>query len=76
MDSGFEDDIVTESEFDEHEARIAQGLMSAPIRALHPRPPVCVLDETTVADAVNLMNHEKIGAVLVTKDGKLAGIFT
>jgi CBS domain-containing protein len=76
MEGQFDEDIETVSEFEEHEARIAQGLASAPIRALHPRAPVCVLDETTVADAVNLMNHEKIGAVLVTTDGKLAGIFT
>ena len=76
MESQFDEDMETLSEFEEHEARITQGLMTAPIRALHPRPPVCVLDETTVAEAVALMNHEKIGAVLVTSGGKLCGIFT
>ena len=35
-----------------------------------------VSPDTTVAYAVCLMNHHGVGAVLVTRDGMLEGIFT
>ena len=35
-----------------------------------------VAPESTVRDAVRLMNRQRIGAVLVFDEGKLAGIFT
>ena len=77
MESQFDEDTETFSEWEEHEAQITHGLMTAPIRALHPRAAVSCFEETTVADAVARMNHEKIGAVLVeSRDGKLTGIFT
>ncbi|MBE7557637.1 CBS domain-containing protein [bacterium] len=35
-----------------------------------------VSPETTVLEAARLMNEEKIGAVVVAEEGKMAGIFT
>jgi CBS domain-containing protein len=39
-------------------------------------PAATVSPETTVLEAVRLMSDEKVGAVAVTREGKLAGIFT
>lgn len=39
-------------------------------------PAATVSPETTVIDAVKLMNERRVGAVAVTNGGKLAGIFT
>lgn len=43
---------------------------------LKPAEAVHVSRETTVADAVRLMNERHIGALLVVEDSKLLGIFT
>ncbi len=39
-------------------------------------PAATVSPETTVLEAVRLMSDERVGAVAVTREGKLAGIFT
>jgi CBS domain-containing protein len=39
-------------------------------------PAATVLPETPVLEAVRLMSEERVGAVAVTRDGKLTGIFT
>lgn len=39
-------------------------------------PAAIVSPEATVYDAVRLMNDQRVGAVAVTKDDRLAGIFT
>ena len=75
----FEDDEDGEqalSEWEERETQVTHGLMTAPIRALNPRAAVTVPASGTVADAVNRMNQEGIGAVLVSEGGRLVGIFT
>src|SRR5437763_3863921 len=40
------------------------------------RKPVTLAPNATVLDAVRRMNEEKVGAVAVVRDGRLAGIFT
>src|SRR6185295_9682010 len=60
----------------EHEAEITKGLLTTAIKHLNPRPAVSVEEGTTVAEAVALMNREKIGGLLVVREGRLAGIFT
>jgi CBS domain-containing protein len=64
------------SEFEEREAEIAQGLLTSAIKVLNPRPALSVQEKSTVAEAVALMNKEKIGGLLVVRDGRLVGIFT
>jgi len=39
-------------------------------------PAATVSPETPVLEAVRLMSEERVGAVAVTREGKLAGIFT
>jgi CBS domain-containing protein len=39
-------------------------------------PAATVSPETTVLEAVRLMSDEQVGAVAVTREGKLTGIFT
>lgn len=49
---------------------------SGTVASLRPRPAVSVSPETSVADAVRLMREEKVGAILVAKDGRMLGILT
>lgn len=74
LDENLETDPVLEES--SREIQLRQGLTTAPISSLHPRPAVTVTPRSTVDEAVRLMNHEKIGAVLVTEDDRLVGIFT
>jgi CBS domain-containing protein len=71
----FEEDSGV-SEFEEHEAEITRGLLTSAIKHLNPRPAISVEEQTNVAEAVALMNQEKIGGLLVVRDGRLVGIFT
>ena len=67
------------SEFDEayeDEQRIRGMILSTPISELTLREPVMVEASVTVVDAVNKMNEQHTGCVLVGKSGKLVGIFT
>src|SRR5437773_7494009 len=72
---GETDPIVEESS---REIKIRQGLLTAPISFLEPRKPVTLPLGATVAEAVSIMNREKIGAILIVDpdDGRLLGIFT
>jgi CBS domain-containing protein len=70
----FETDPTIEE--DSREIKLRQGLLTVPIRDLDPRPAVSLLSSSTVAEAVTLMNREKIGAILVMDGGRLSGIFT
>lgn len=46
------------------------------VRRLRPSPPRALDESATVADAVALMRAERVGCLLVTAGGQLAGIFT
>lgn len=76
METQFDEDTETFSEWEEKEAKVTHGLMTAPIHALHPKAAICVQPDDTVATAVRIMNSEKIGALMVQKDDRLVGIFT
>lgn len=52
-------------------------LGETPIAALKPKKPITVNTATSLADAILLMNENRIGCLLVTaENGRLAGIFT
>jgi CBS domain-containing protein len=74
LSEDFETDPFAEE--DSREVKLRRGLLTAPITLLDPRPAVTVGRRTSVADAVTLMNRERIGAVLVTEHARLVGIFT
>ncbi|MBT4836544.1 MAG: CBS domain-containing protein [Methylococcales bacterium] len=53
--------------------------MDTPIRSLIDEKPADLLtvsEDTTVTEAVKIMNDKNIGAVMITKNGALTGIFT
>lgn len=57
--------------------RVEQSLMSEPVRALKPNPPVTVPLDATLGDVVGLMIERRVGAVLVVDaEGQLVGILT
>lgn len=67
------------SEFEEafeDERRIQGAILSKPIGALEPRPPVCVKPDANLREAIEAMNAVKVGCVLVTHGETLAGILT
>jgi CBS domain-containing protein len=67
------------SEFEdayEDKELIRGAILATPIRELKLREPVLVEAATTVVAAVQAMNEQRIGCVLVQQNGKLAGIFT
>jgi CBS domain-containing protein len=67
------------SEFEdayEDKERIRGALFTTTISELNMRSPVVVDAGANVVDAVDAMNEQHIGCVLVQKNGKLVGIFT
>jgi len=55
---------------------VAEALLSESIRAVEPGAPFAVTPESTVMEAVMLMNEHHAGCVVVVHAGKLVGIFT
>jgi len=55
---------------------LAKNLKIDSVSRLHPTPPRQVSPQATVAEAVELMRHEKVGCVLVCAGKRLLGIFT
>jgi len=51
-------------------------LFTAPISELAPAAPISVTAGTSVGDAIALMQKHRIGCILVTQGGRLAGILT
>ncbi|MGH7858407.1 MAG: CBS domain-containing protein [Candidatus Binatia bacterium] len=51
-------------------------VLREPISVLKPAAPVCVERGSMVSEAVRQMQEHRIGCVLVTDGGRLAGIFT
>src|SRR5262245_217915 len=73
FDEAYEDD-TSAREREEH--RLGEAILTAPIRALDPRPAVTVDRTTPVRQAISLMLEHRIGAVLVVEEGRAVGIFT
>jgi CBS domain-containing protein len=55
---------------------LTRNLKVESVARLHPTPPRQVDAATRVADTVELMRREKVGCLLVVRDGRLVGIFT
>jgi len=70
---------IAPSEFEdayEDEQTIRGAILTEPIRGLGPREPVCVRPNTSVRDAIEVMNDSGTGCVLVTQGDRLVGILT
>jgi len=76
------EDIIREEEIIALEqaadaAQFSTALIRRPIRALPTlKPPITVPCRATVRDAVDAMNRNRVGCVLVVDGGTLAGVFT
>ncbi len=66
-------DLEPEADAPRH---FSEHILRDPVSECGPRAVVSVAPETTVADAVALMREQRIGCVVVERDGRLAGIFT
>jgi CBS domain-containing protein len=55
---------------------LAKNLKIDSVSRLHPTRPLQVAPAQTVAEAVALMRHDRVGCVLVCDGGRLVGIFT
>jgi CBS domain-containing protein len=67
------------SEFDdayEDKEHVRGMLLKSRLSQLHLAAPIFVDADATVVAAVNAMNEQRTGCVLVQRDGKLVGIFT
>src|SRR6185369_6202504 len=64
------------SEEDSREIRLRKNLLTVPLSHLQPRRPITLPPTATVAEAVDLMNHEMMGAILVIEGKRLVGVFT
>jgi CBS domain-containing protein len=56
--------------------RLGEAILDSSIRTLEPRPAVCVPESATIEEAIRLMLDREIGAVLIERDRRAAGIFT
>ena len=55
---------------------LSRNLRVDSVSRLGPTPPHEVGDDQPVADAVRLMRENRVGCLLVTRDGLLVGVFT
>jgi CBS domain-containing protein len=76
------EDIIREEEIialeqAEEAAQFSTALIRRPIRALPTlKPPITVPCRASVREAVDAMNRDSVGCVLVVDGGTLAGVFT
>jgi CBS domain-containing protein len=55
---------------------LSRNLRVDSVERLHPSPPLAVEDNQPVSAAVEAMRNEKTGCLLITRKGRLVGIFT
>jgi CBS domain-containing protein len=55
---------------------LSRNLTVESVSRLNPTPPHRIDVTRTVADAVSLLRRERVGCLLVVRDGELVGIFT
>ena len=55
---------------------LSRNLRIDSVSRLSPTPPREIAADCTVAEAIEVLRRERVGCLLVVRDGKLAGIFT
>jgi CBS domain-containing protein len=63
-------------QYEREEESLGQAILEATIRDLEPKPAGTLREMATIRAAVQLMLEEKLGAVIVERDGHPVGIFT
>lgn len=76
FDDGYEDTAVRRARVTTEEQRLGEAILNAQIRALEPKAAVSVTESASIAEAIALMIEQKVGAVLVVRQGRAVGIFT
>jgi CBS domain-containing protein len=76
FEDGFEDAHRKRPTEEREEQKLGEAILSSHIRQLDPRAAIGVTENTSIAVAIQRMLDEKIGAILVVRDGRAVGIFT
>ena len=71
-----DESIQSLAEGDESSRVFDEGMLRHPISQLEPNEPFVVEPQTPALEAIALMKKHRVGCVLVTRSGKLKGIFT
>ena len=73
FDEAYEDEP---GQYEREEESLGQAILDASIRDLEPKPAGTLREMATIRTAVQLMLEEKLGAIIVERDGQPVGIFT
>lgn len=76
MEDFLEDELKIMQEQDAEPTAISAKAFSKPIKSMGISKVFTVDESTTIHKAISIMQEKKFGSLLVTKDGKLTGIFT
>lgn len=75
--SEFEDSYEgDETSHEGEEQKLGAAILNSTIRSLEPHSAICIVESTSIHDAIHLMLERQIGAVLVEREGRPVGIFT
>jgi CBS domain-containing protein len=74
FDDAYEEDDAAQLEREEQ--RLGEAILDAPISALEPPRAAAVDESATIRQAIQAMLERNVGAVLVRRSGRAAGIFT
>jgi len=72
-DEAYEDEP---GHYEREEESLGQAILDATIQDLKPKPPASLREMGTIRAAVQLMLENRLGAVLVEREGQPVGIFT
>jgi CBS domain-containing protein len=73
FDEAYEDEP---GRFEREEEKLGEAILAATIRDMEPKPAGTLREMATIRAGVQLMLEEKLGAVIVERDGQPVGIFT
>jgi CBS domain-containing protein len=73
FDEAYEDEP---GHYEREEETLGEAILDATIQDLKPKPAGTLREMATIRAAVQLMLEERIGAIIVERDGKPVGIFT
>ena len=73
FDEAYEDEP---GQYEREEESLGQAILAATIRDLKPKPAGTLREMATIRTAVQRMLEEKLGAIIVERDGQPVGIFT
>lgn len=77
MDNGFDDELQQMDEREQEAPELVQAVhLDDPISSLELQPLTVAAPDTTLVEAVKLMETNRVGCILVVEDEKLIGILT